>query len=400
MGFAYVLRHTGCDVHLVRLLSAPVRSVRPLLLPATVVIGFLVNIPIISQASTAAAVGAVLLPLLRAAGVPMATAGAALLLGASIGGELLNPGAIEYNTVTEILRDRPDVTREACVRRAFWPVVAQLVVATVVFWALTRREATQPATDPTLAEPPSEEPINLFKAAVPIVPIALLFLFGPPRPVYEFDWRWLIEDRKPATAPNREETGEERRARTAKESADRTLQDTRRIGLAMLIGAVLAALAGGRKGRGATAAFFEGGGYAYTHIIARIAAASGFGAGVKSLGVDGVLKDGVGRAPGLLVPLAIVTALGFAALSGSAFATTQSFLELFIAPAAQAGQDELGIGILVSMAAATGRTMTPVSAVSLMCATLSGADPLELSRRVVVPLLVSLAAAVAVWWLV
>src|ERR1700682_4285061 len=28
MGFAYVLRHTGCDQHLVRLLAEPVRRVR------------------------------------------------------------------------------------------------------------------------------------------------------------------------------------------------------------------------------------------------------------------------------------------------------------------------------------------------------------------------------------
>src|SRR5438105_3364215 len=35
MGFAYVLRHTGCDRHLVHLLVEPVRRVRPLLIPGT-----------------------------------------------------------------------------------------------------------------------------------------------------------------------------------------------------------------------------------------------------------------------------------------------------------------------------------------------------------------------------
>ena len=39
MGFAYVLRHTGCDQHLVQLLVKPVRRVRILLLPGTVLIG-------------------------------------------------------------------------------------------------------------------------------------------------------------------------------------------------------------------------------------------------------------------------------------------------------------------------------------------------------------------------
>src|SRR5688500_13870228 len=62
MGFAYVLRHTGCDQHLVRLLVGPVRRVRPVLVPGAVLVGFAVNIPIISQTSTAVAVGPVLLP--------------------------------------------------------------------------------------------------------------------------------------------------------------------------------------------------------------------------------------------------------------------------------------------------------------------------------------------------
>ena len=93
MGFAYVLRHTGCDQHLVRLLAEPVRRLRPIAVPGAVLVGFVVNIPIISQTSTAAAVGPVLVPLLRAAKLSPAVVGAALLLGASIGGELLNPGA-------------------------------------------------------------------------------------------------------------------------------------------------------------------------------------------------------------------------------------------------------------------------------------------------------------------
>src|SRR4051812_44787613 len=55
MGFAYALRQSGCDRHLVLLLVQPVRRIRFLLLPAAVEIGFFVNIAIISQASTAVA---------------------------------------------------------------------------------------------------------------------------------------------------------------------------------------------------------------------------------------------------------------------------------------------------------------------------------------------------------
>ena len=45
MGFAHVLRRTGCDQHLVHLLVKPLEYVRFLVLPGAVLIGFLVNIP-------------------------------------------------------------------------------------------------------------------------------------------------------------------------------------------------------------------------------------------------------------------------------------------------------------------------------------------------------------------
>ncbi len=93
MGFAYVVRHTGCDRHLVRMLVSPVRRIRSLIIPGVVLVAFVVNVPIISQTSVAVCVGPVVIPLLRAAGFSAITAAATLCLGASIGGELLNPGA-------------------------------------------------------------------------------------------------------------------------------------------------------------------------------------------------------------------------------------------------------------------------------------------------------------------
>src|SRR5438552_1838271 len=55
MGFAYVLRYTECDRHLVHLLLEPIRRVHGLLIPGAVLTGFLINIPLISQTSTAVA---------------------------------------------------------------------------------------------------------------------------------------------------------------------------------------------------------------------------------------------------------------------------------------------------------------------------------------------------------
>ncbi|HEY1191760.1 MAG TPA: hypothetical protein VGE74_29280, partial [Gemmata sp.] len=46
MGFAYVLKHTGCERHLILLLVKPLRHVRGLLVPGVIVVGFVVNIPL------------------------------------------------------------------------------------------------------------------------------------------------------------------------------------------------------------------------------------------------------------------------------------------------------------------------------------------------------------------
>ena len=68
MGFAFVLRTTRRDRHLVELLLVPIRRVRMLLVPGGIAAGYLINSTIVSQAGTASVLGPILLPLLRAAG--------------------------------------------------------------------------------------------------------------------------------------------------------------------------------------------------------------------------------------------------------------------------------------------------------------------------------------------
>ncbi|MFO0848482.1 MAG: hypothetical protein U0871_07995 [Gemmataceae bacterium] len=135
MGFAYVLRHTGCDRHLVRVLVEPVRRVRFLTVPGVVLAGFVVNVPVISQTSTAVCLGAVVVPVMRAAGFGPAATGAALLLGASVGGELLNPGAPELLTV----KDKTGVDTREMVPVVLPLVLPVLVVSTLVLWVTISR---------------------------------------------------------------------------------------------------------------------------------------------------------------------------------------------------------------------------------------------------------------------
>ncbi len=81
MGFAYVMKATKCDMHLVQLLAGSIKKVSSLLIPGTVLVTFFINIAIPSAAGCAAAVGAILSPTLITAGVHPAIAGSAVLAG-------------------------------------------------------------------------------------------------------------------------------------------------------------------------------------------------------------------------------------------------------------------------------------------------------------------------------
>lgn len=376
MGFAYVLRHTQCDRHLVQLLTQPLRRVRPLLIPGVVLVGAVVNVPIISQTSTAVAVGSVLVPLLRAAGVSPITTGAALLLGSSVGGELLNPGAPELRTIsTAVHADSAD-----CVARVVPLLPVQLAVSTAVFWLLSLRaearlrkeaETWSAAPEEAAAEEPSFR-VNVVKALIPLVPLLLLFLTALPHfRAFNVPRGWLAEEGTPLQT-----------------------FDSRLIGAAMLVGVVLAAGTDWRRAGGTARVFFEGVGYAVTNITSLIVAAVCFGKGIALTGLNqdfGRLLEG---RPGLLLPGAAALPLSFAWTCGSGMASTQSLFLFFVEPAQALGYDPLRIGAVVALAAAAGRTLSPVAAVTLMCATLTDTSPFDLVRRLAVPLLAGVTAVV------
>jgi C4-dicarboxylate transporter, DcuC family len=163
--------------------------------------------------------------------------------------------------------------------------------------------------------------------------------------------------------------------------------DSRLIGLAMLVGVGVAALTTPSAARGLGGAFFDGAGYAFTHIIGIIVAADCFGEGIRQIGLARLLGDLIAGRPGLLLPAAGALPLGFGALSGSGMAATNSLFGFFVEPAVRTGTDPAHVGAVVSLAAASGRTMSPVAAVTFMCAELTKTSPVQLSRRVAGPLL-------------
>lgn len=400
MGFAHVLRHTGCERHLVLLLVKPLRYVRALIVPGVIAIGFLVNIPVISQTSTAVCIGPVVVPLMRAAGYSFPTIGACLLLGASVGGELLNPGAPELLTVF----DKTGVSTTLQAGQYLPPLVlTQFVVSLLVFWAMSvwweRREqrrvsvsaAAEPASQSNEVESrPVGTRVNLLKAFVPLVPLALLFAAGPPLNLFEVPEKWVAPS--PAESTGAAVTGFP--ASITMEAKKHPAYSSRLIGLAMLVGVAVSMAVTPTRSRECVKHFFEGAGYGFTHIVSLIVTANCFGKAIETAGLAEVLGRLIADSPNLMQPLAALVPLSFAAISGSGMASTQSLYGFFHGPSLALGLDPVSVGALVSLGAAAGRTMSPVAAVALMCATLTKTNPFTLAKRVAVPLLTGIAVVV------
>jgi DcuC family C4-dicarboxylate transporter len=370
MGFAYVLRRSGCDRQMVLMLIQPIRRVRPLLIPGAIAVGFFVNIAVISQASTAIAVGMVIIPLLRSVGFSPVVVGSALLLGASIGGELLNPGAPELQSVAKVLSEFHSRDFDS---RRMQPVIAplllvQLLTATVLFWWRTRNDPRCETEPEELELPPR---VNVIQAIVPLLPLAFLMSAGPPLNLFAIPKTWLISPDEPG------------------------IYASRLIGASMLLGAVIAVAVVPTSIRDLARAFFDGAGYAFTSIVSIIVAANCFGESIKALRLGSFIEWLTLRWPKAVWPLAGASALVFAIICGSGMATTESIYQFF----AQKELDDttnLRIGAVVSIAAAAGRTTSPAAAVVLLCASLVSVSPLELIRRVSMPLVAATAVTVVV----
>lgn len=100
MGFAMAVRFTECDKHLINAMASVISRVRFFLIPGVVICTYLVNIALPSAAGTAAAAGAIFIPLLMAAGVGPALAAAAVKCGTY--GSMLNPGLAHNPFVAKI----------------------------------------------------------------------------------------------------------------------------------------------------------------------------------------------------------------------------------------------------------------------------------------------------------
>lgn len=369
MGFAYVLRITECDRHLTHLLLTPLRYGRWLLIPGGIITAYIVNMAIISQSSTAAIVGTVLLPLLQAGGSKTVIAGSLLLLGSSMGGELFNPGAVELVKLAELTGQPVTSLTVKVLPVNLLASVTALIVFCFLVVILSRKNAASvedTQTDSSVAHSGKPLRLNPLKALVPLLPMALLFIVP-----------------------------------TLVQLPEEFSNNSVSIAAAMLIAVAAAGLSAPKESGRLVATFFEGIGFAYANIISIIIVATIFTEGIKANGLIEILTNALAHRPIAAKFASLILPFTLAGVTGSGSAPAIAVMNVLVPVAAKMNLDAIGLGALIAVAAQLGRTMSPVAAVVVMCATLSGQSPVDLVKYVTIPLLSGffalLVAALANW---
>lgn len=348
MGFAFAVQASKCDQHLVAAVAAPLKKLGGLLIPATTVLTFLINIAIMSAAGTAATAGATFIPLLLRAGIRPAAAAAAVG-GGTMAGLILNPGCAHDIYVAKMAEmDLMDFIIWAA------PYIVGLVLVTIVvnsaimivknkdhLAAEEAAAAVESAAQQAKAKGPEENfKVNILKAVAPLIPLAILMSASI----------WF-----PKAGVN--------------------------VVVAMLCGLVFIAAVTLMNPGEISKAFFKGCGAGYAQVIGLIVAAGVFAAGLQATGAVAAFIDflkgsnefarwGAAFGPFLM-------ALG----TGSGEAAIWAFNQAVTPSAASFGMESHALGLLAILAGQFGRTASPLAGCIIIVAGMASADPIAVAKR-------------------
>ena len=364
MGFAFVMKFTGCDRALVNLLTRPLGNIGFLLIPLVVALTYFINIAIPSAAGCSAAVGATLIPVMMAAGVKPEMAGAAVFAG-TFGG-VLSPGSAHNVFVADMVKaHNPSYTVQDVIAVQFSSAITALIVVLIVMSItaivckdytkgmnyLAQKEggassaAANSADGSNLDAQPQK--LNVLHALMPLVPLVILIIGG-----------------------------------TSKLNTISFLKWTKMgVAEAMLLGAIVTIVITMTNPQKITKEFFKGMGSAYADIMGIIIAAGVFVAGLSACGaIDFVIEwlkneQGYVKFGGTFVPffMGVVTGSGDAAAMAFNTAVTVHADQLGFA------QDKLGMAVAIS--GALGRSASPIAGACIVCAGLAMVSPIQIAKR-------------------
>lgn len=334
MGFAFVMKYTKCDLHLVRLVAGGLKRVNLFLIPGATLATFAINIALPSAAGAAAAVGAVLIPVLMGAGISPAVAAAAVMAGTF--GSNLNVGSAHNPFIAEIAGT---TAMEVVKTHAFAHVLSVLILA--VSLTVIAKMLKETKGHKFVGEAENDDlKLNLLYALMPVIPLVLLVLGSTILP-----------------------------------------QIAMSVPAAMLIGIILTLIITRSNPSEVTKTFFDGMGKAYGDIMGIIISAAVFVGGMTAIGLVDAMTEAMTNSPSIAKVAATFGPFLLAVISGSGDAATFAFNEAVTPFAEKFGAGQIDMGSVALLSGALGRTMSPIAGAAIVCASIAKVNPMELTKR-------------------
>lgn len=349
MGFALAMRYTGCDKHLINFLAKILLKVQWALIPGVIFGTFAVNVALPSAAGTAAAAGAIFIPILMGAGVHPAMAAAAVKCGTY--GSMLNPGLAHNPFVAKIA----GIGVMDVIAYHYKANIVSLIVGAVALTAAAYYLKEHKGHVAEGLEMENSFKVNYLYALMPVVPIVILIL-GATKVVPAFKMG---------------------------------------VAQAMVIGTILGLIVTRTNPGEMVKAFFDGMGKAYGDIIGIIIAAGVFVAGLNALGLVKAFIAAMINNPSIVKLCGAVGPFLLGFITGSGDGATFAFNEAVTPHAVEFGMTAVQMGSMATLGGTLGRTISPIAGATIIVAGIAGVNPMEITKRNGVPIVLAMIAGMA-----
>ncbi len=355
-GFSSYMSHIGANDVTVMLLTRPLSRIRSpyLLVPVIFLLGNLLSLVVPSAASLAVLLMATLYPVLKASNMSSLTAGAVIATTATIMPSPLGADNVLAAQKLGIPLVEYIVSYHAPISL---PTLA-LMAMVHYFWqkAMDKRQQARGGLeekDESLALPTGLPPA--YYGLFPVLPLVLVLLFGI---FFTHISLGLVE--------------------------------ITFVCLLLTIGVELLRKGNIKETSKEFAIFFTGMGTGLAQVVSLIVAASMLVEGLKAIGIIDTLVESVKHIDGvgsILMFFFSGTAALIGFISGSGLAVFYSFINIIPEITEKVGVNSVSVALPMQLTANLIRSMSPVAAVIIVIASITGSNPIEIIKRTSVPII-------------
>ncbi|TNH82375.1 C4-dicarboxylate transporter DcuC [Aeromonas sobria] len=355
-GFSSYMSHIGANDVTVMLLTRPLSRIRSpyLLVPVIFLLGNLLSLVVPSAASLAVLLMATLYPVLKASNMSSLTAGAVIATTATIMPSPLGADNVLAAQKLGIPLVEYIVSYHAPISL---PTLALMAVVHY-FWqkAMDKRQQARGGLeekDESLALPIGLPPA--YYGLFPVLPLVLVLLFGI---CFTHISLGLVE--------------------------------ITFVCLLLTIGVELLRKGNIKETSKEFAIFFTGMGTGLAQVVSLIVAASMLVEGLKAIGIIDTLVESVKHIDGvgsILMFFFSGTAALIGFISGSGLAVFYSFINIIPEITEKVGVNSVSVALPMQLTANLIRSMSPVAAVIIVIASITGSNPIEIIKRTSVPII-------------